>query len=151
MMVKDYYHECLQYEESILAHYIYHLLADGKLSLTDDLSKLDLNKADHEKVAELIQKNVLGIHRINIYSLKRNPHDFVFIFAHSPEEAVQFYAKTFGHRPLNCHEYPLEFEMMRGNEVVTFREMRKEFSSFPVVVGQYRRVGKGRSEPKGAC
>lgn len=141
MLVKDYYHECLQYEESTLSHYLYHLLAEGKLSLTDDLSKLDLNLADHQKVTELIRKNVLGIHRLNIYSLKMNPHDFYFIFAHTPEEATQFYEKTFQHKPKNCHEYPLEFEIMRGREVITFRELRKEFGSFPAVAGFYRRGG----------
>jgi hypothetical protein len=97
-------------------------------------------------VAELIRKNVLGIHRVNVYSLKRNPHDFVFIFAHSAEVAAQFYAETFGHRPLNCHEYPLDFEMVKGNEVVSFREMKKECSSFPAMVGFYRRVKLVRSE-----
>jgi hypothetical protein len=37
MMVKDLYQDCLQYEESTLAHYIYHLLAEGKVFLTDEL------------------------------------------------------------------------------------------------------------------
>ncbi|MBM6616975.1 hypothetical protein [Bacillus suaedaesalsae] len=142
MLVKDYYLDCLQYEEATLAHYIHHLLAESKLSLTDDVSKIDLNLADHEKVAELIQKNVLGVHRVNIYSLKINPQQFFFIFAQSPEEAIQFFADNFGQKPLNCVEYPLEFEILRGNEVVTFREMRREFSSFPALVGEYTRIKK---------
>lgn len=137
MLIQNLYQECLQYEESTLAHYIYHLLAEGKLSLTDPTSKLDFNQADHELVAELIQNNILGIHRINIYALKKTNREFVFIFAHSPQEAIQFYEKTFYHKPKNCHEYPLEFEIMRGNKAVSFRELRKEVRRFPCVVGCY--------------
>ena len=81
MFVKDVYQDCLRYEESSLAHYIHHLLAEKKISLDDDISKIDLNQADHQKVAEMIQNNVLGFHKIGIYSLKMNQKDFVFIFA----------------------------------------------------------------------
>ncbi|MFC4321333.1 hypothetical protein [Litchfieldia salsa] len=139
MLVKDVYHDCLISEESTLAHYIYHLLSDKKVSLHDDISQLDLNKADHQKVAEIIQQNVLGFHRINIYSLKMNPREFVFIFARNPEEATQFYVKTYQNQPMNCHEYPLDFEVVRGNGVISFREMRKEFVGFPVVGGFFGR------------
>ncbi|WP_225228645.1 hypothetical protein [Bacillus sp. PS06] len=69
MLVKDVYHDCLISEESTLAHYIYHLLSDKKVSLQDDISQLDLNKADHQKVAEMIEKNVLVFHRFNVYFL----------------------------------------------------------------------------------
>ncbi|WP_456276520.1 hypothetical protein [Bacillus sp. AK128] len=140
MMVQELYQASLEYEESAIAHYIYHLLAVGKLSLTDDASKVDLNQADHQIVKELIQQNLLGIKPINIYSMKKNSDVFVFIFAHSPAEAYEFYMKTFGANPLNCHEYSLELKMVRGKRGVTFREMRKEFSSFPAVVGYYRKV-----------
>jgi hypothetical protein len=139
MLVKDLYQDCLEYEESSLAHYIHHLLAQGKLSLMNDVSKIDLNQADHQKVKESIQDNLLGIEPVHIFSLKKNANHFVFIFAHSPKEAVAFFKTTFGFKPLNCHEYSLEFEMMRGKVSVTFREMRKEFSSFPAVVGYYRK------------
>ncbi|MBM7662785.1 hypothetical protein JOC85_003596 [Bacillus mesophilus] len=140
MLVKELYQDSLEYEESSLAHYIHHLLAEGKLSLTDDVSKVDLNQADYQKVKESIQNNLLGINPVHIFSLKKNADDFVFIFAHSPEEAVTFYTNKFGYRPINCHEYSLEFEMVRGKVSVTFREMRKEFSSFPAVAGYYRKM-----------
>ena len=60
MIVKDLYLDCFRYEESSLAHYIHHLLAEQKISLDDNISKIDLDQADHQKVAELIQNNVLG-------------------------------------------------------------------------------------------
>lgn len=71
--------------------------------------------------------------------MKVNPREFVFICAHSPEEATRFYVETYQHQPMNCHEYPLDFEVVRGNGVVSFREMRKEFVGFPVVGGVFRR------------
>ncbi|WP_160724998.1 hypothetical protein [Bacillus sp. USDA818B3_A] len=139
MLVKDLYLYSLQYEESSLAHYIYHLLAEKKISLDDDESQLDLGQANHQKVAEMIEKNVLGFHKIRVYSLKMRPKEFVFIFAINEQEAIQFYIKIFQQKPMNCHESLLDFDFTRGNGSVSFREMRKEFESFPAVAGYFRR------------
>ena len=139
MVVKDLYQDCFRFEESSLAYYIYHLLAEQKISLDDNISKIDLNQADHQKVAELIQTNVLGFHKICIYSLKMKQKDFVFIFATSKQEAIQFYTKTFHQNPLNCHEYSLDYQLARGNDVISFRDMRKEFLSFPAIAGYFKR------------
>jgi hypothetical protein len=139
VIVKDLYLDSIRYEESSLAHYIHHLLEEGRISLDDNISKIDFDQADHQKVAELIENNVLGFHKIGIYSLKMNQNDFVFIFAESEQKAIQFYTETFHHAPLNCHEYSLDFELVRGNGVISFREMRKEFISFPAIAGYFRR------------
>ncbi|MEH7354820.1 hypothetical protein V7150_14780 [Neobacillus drentensis] len=142
MIVEELYRDSLIYEESSLAHYLYHLLAERKISLNDNISKIDFEQADHQKVAELIQKNVLGIHKIGIYSLKMNQKDFIFIFAASEQEAIQFYTKTFHQTPLNCHEYSLDFQLSRGKEVISFRDMRKEFVRFPAIAGCFKREVK---------
>ena len=133
MLVKEAYHDSLRFQESLLAHYIHHLLAEKKISLDDDMSKINLEQADHQKVREMIQNNVLGIHKIGVYSLKMNQKDFVFIFAASQPKAIEFYTKTFHQVPLNCHEYPLDFQFARGNEVISFRDMRKECKSIPAI------------------
>ncbi|MEH7418639.1 hypothetical protein V7266_25585 [Neobacillus drentensis] len=140
MFVKDLYLDSLRYEESSLAHYIHHLLAERKISLEDNLSNLDLEEADHQKVAEMIENNVLGFHKVCIYSLKMKPKEFVFIFAKNKLEAIQFYTKTFQQMPMNCHESCLDFEFTRGNGVVSFREMRKEYESFPAIAGYFKRL-----------
>ncbi|MEH7482030.1 hypothetical protein V7157_13320 [Neobacillus drentensis] len=139
MVVKDLYMDCFRYEESSLAHCIYHLLAEQKISLDDDICKIDLEQADHQKVRELVQNNVLGIHKVGIYSLKMNQKDFVFIFAGSHKEAIQFYTETFHQNPLNCHDYSLDYQLARGNDVISFRDMRKEFRSFPAIAGYFKR------------
>ncbi|PMC33915.1 hypothetical protein CJ195_26215 [Bacillus sp. UMB0899] len=135
MIVKDLYLESIRSEESSLAHYIYHLLEERKISLDDDKSKIDFEQADHQKVAELIEKNILGFHKVRIFALKMSQNHFVFIFAENQEKAVQFYSKTFHQAPLTCQEYTLDFQLTRGNGAITFREMRKEFESFPVIAG----------------
>jgi hypothetical protein len=139
MLVKDLYLEAITLEASSLAHYIYHLLVEQKISLEDDAKQIDLKQADQQKVAEMIDNNFLGFHNVNIYSLKRSDNDFVFIFARSPLEAIEFFSKTFRQRPMNCHEYCLDFELARGNGVISFREMKKEFERFPAVAGVFRR------------
>ncbi|GHH99817.1 hypothetical protein [Neobacillus kokaensis] len=137
MLVKELYLDSIHFEESSLAHYIYYLLAEKKVSLDDNVSKLDFDQADHQKVTEMIQNNVLGFHKVDIYSLKRNRGNFVFIFAGSKQEAVQFYTETFLQPPLNCHEYSLDYQLMRGKEVISFRDMRREYENFPAVAGYF--------------
>jgi hypothetical protein len=139
MLVKDMYQDCFLFDESSLGHYIHHLLVERKISLEDDSSKIDLNQADHQKVADMIKNNELGIHKVGIYSLKMNQKAFAFIYASSQEEAIQFCTKLFHKTPLNCHEYPLEFELTKGNSVISFRNMKKEFESFPAIARCYMR------------
>lgn len=139
MIVNDLYMDCFLYEESALAHYIHHLLTEKKITLDDLESQLDFEQADHQKVAEMIENNVLGIHKVCVFSLKMKPKEFVFIFAENPEEAIQFYIKTFQQQPMNCHEYLLDFEIIRGNGSISFREMRKEFESVPAIAGYFKR------------
>ncbi|MFJ7728519.1 hypothetical protein ACIQXV_20525 [Neobacillus sp. NPDC097160] len=141
MIVEEMYRDSLIFEESSLAHYLYHLLAERKISLADNISKIDFDQADHQKVAELIQNNVLGFHKIGIYSLKINQKDFIFIFAASEHEAIQLYSRTFHQTPLNCYEYSLDFQLSRGKGVISFRDMRKEFERFPAIAGCFKRVG----------
>lgn len=135
MIVKDLYLNSIRLEESSLSHYLYHLLEEKKISLEDDISKIDFEQADHQKVAKLIENNVLGFYKIKIYSLKMNQSDFVFIFAASQQQAIQFFTETFHQSPLNCHEYSLDFKLTRGNRDISFRQMRKEYPSFPAVAG----------------
>lgn len=99
-----------------------------------------LNQANHQKVAQMIHNNFLGFHRINIYSLKMNQMNFVFIFAGSEEEAIQYYVQTFHQSPLNCHEYLLDFQLIRGKEVISFRDMRKDIESFPAIAGYFMKL-----------
>lgn len=139
MLVKDLYLDAITLEQSSLAHYLYHLLAEGIISADDPIESLNLDQADHQKVAEMIQTNLLGFHKVGIYSLKRNAKEFVFIFAHNKQEAIEFYTETFQQSPLNCHEYSLDFELARGKGVISFRDMRKEYERFPVIAGFFTR------------
>jgi hypothetical protein len=140
MLVKDAYFDSLRFQESALAHYIHHLLGEMKISLDDDMSKIDFQQADHQKVREMIQNNVLGIHKYRVYSLKMNQKDFVFIYAASEREAIQFYTKSFHQTPLNCHEYSLDFQLTRGNDVISFRDMKKEFEYLPAIAGYFNKT-----------
>jgi hypothetical protein len=139
MLVKDVYLESLRYEETSLAHCIHHLLEEKKISLEDDMTQIDLEQVDPQKVAEMIRNNVLGFRKLNIYSLKRSKNEYVFIFATRQQEAIQLYTDTYHQLPLNCLEFLLDFQLIRGNEIISFRDMRKEFMSFPAVVGCYRK------------
>ncbi|MFD2212346.1 hypothetical protein [Metabacillus endolithicus] len=139
MNVKEYFEEVVKLEESSLAHYLFHLLQEKKISSNDDVSKIDLNQANHQIVEEMIQKNLLYFRKVHIYSLKQNKNDFVFIFARSKEDAIQHYRETYFHSPLNCIETSLENDFYRGNGRISFRDMKKEFSIFPAIAGSYSR------------
>lgn len=140
MLVKELYLDSLLNEESALAHLIHHLLSERKVSLEDDISMLDKAQVDREKVAEMIHRNVLGFRKIHMYSLKMSKTTFVFIFAANKQEAIQYFSKTFHQRPLNCCEYLLEYEFARGNEITTFREMKRDHEKFPTIAGYYEKI-----------
>jgi hypothetical protein len=59
-----------------LANYLCCLLAELEISLNDTIIQIDLEKANHQQVEELIQNNHLGIRKMGIFSLKRNAKDF---------------------------------------------------------------------------
>ncbi|OIK11924.1 hypothetical protein BIV60_17215 [Bacillus sp. MUM 116] len=141
MIVEELYQDCFRFNESSLAHCIYHLLGEGKISLKDDISNIHLNQVDQQKVAELIQNNFLGIHKMCVYSLKMSQKGFVFIFARSGQEAIDFYTKTLHQTPLNCYEYSLDFQLVRGKAVISFRDMKKDINSFPAIAGYFKREG----------
>jgi len=137
MRVKDLFHLSITYEESALAHYIYHLLEEEKITLEDDAEKLDFAKADHTKVAEMIENNLLGFHHIHLFALSATKGKYFFIFARNEEEAIRHFTKTFQRKPRTCKRVLLDHEVMRGNEVVTFRTLRKEYTKFPVIIGKF--------------
>ncbi|NMD71274.1 hypothetical protein HHO41_13300 [Bacillus sp. DNRA2] len=140
MVVRELYFDSILYEESTLAHCIYHLLIEKKITLEDDIAKLNMQEADNQIVAELTNNNVLGIVRkAGIFSLKMDQQNFVFIFAKSDSEAIRFYTEMFDKAPLNCHEYSLDFQLTRGRELISFREMRKEFERFPAIAGYFKK------------
>jgi hypothetical protein len=137
MTIKELYLDALKNEATALVYCIYYLLMEKKISLYEPIGKLDLKQVDNDKVAKLVEENVLGIEKIGIYSLQMHEDRFVYIFAKSEQEAIAHYIKTYQISPLNCTEHSLDMEMIRGKKVITFRELKKEYDQFPVVVGYY--------------
>jgi hypothetical protein len=63
----------------------------------------------------------------------------VFVLAKDPQQAVSFIRNKWKIPPRNCQEYSLDFTIMRGKEFVSFRDMKKDFLSFPAIIGVYQR------------
>ena len=139
MLIKELYTLSLLYEEMVLAHYIYYLLGEGKISLEDDVENLNFNDAEQDIVDALIENNVLGFQKIRIFSLKRKPNQFAFIFARDRNSAIKHFIDIFHQKPLNCVEILLDYEILRGNEIISFRELKHEYTEFPAFVGIYER------------
>lgn len=140
MTIKQLYEDAIKYEESFLAHYIFYLIRKGKIALNDDVSVLEHHNDYSDEFLQMWQKNQLGFCQIKVYSLKQNDKKFVFIFAENKKEAILHYRLTYSKNPLNCHELSLDNQMVIGHRVMTFRRLKKEFKSFPVVVGEYERT-----------
>jgi hypothetical protein len=65
----------------------------------DDVFKIDLTQANHQSVAEMIQKNLLGLLKIGIYSLKLNQNDL----------SMKFY-QNYANLRLLCNEGVISYE-----------------------------------------
>lgn len=137
MTVKELYEYSISNEVSTLAHYIIHLFQEKKVTSQDDITKIDFEQADHEKVEAIIKNNELGIYKLRIYCLKMNEQDYAYIFARNSKEAIQHFSKTYHQLPVYCKELELDTEFVRGKETISFRDMRKEYSSFPALVLEF--------------
>lgn len=137
--IKKLYEKALKYEHSSLAHYIAHLIREGKISLDDDEAALDLTQADHSIVRASIERNDLCFSLIKVFSLKHSDMKFAFIYARNQQEAIDYFKKIFKSVPKNCHEYPMDFVIEKGNRFVSFRDLKRECAQFPTFIGYYER------------
>jgi hypothetical protein len=133
--IKEMYEECISSGYPFMAHALYYLLCEGMISPDDSPDAIDSEVLDYNAVSTLEAQNYLGLNVIRPYSLKVTPNEFIFVFAKDKTEAISFIKKKYALMPLNCHEYPLDFSLMRGNAFITFREIKKEFSMFPALIG----------------
>lgn len=120
MTVNELYEYSIAYEVSTLAHYIFHLFQEKKISSQDDITKIDFEQADHEKVEAMIKNNELGIYKLRIYGLKINKQDYVYIFARNSNEAIQLFIETYRQLPGYCQETLLDTEFVRGKEILGY-------------------------------
>ena len=137
--VQEFFETCIEYEYTGLAHCLLYMLREGRAKPDDRVDQLDFESVDKEKIDQMERKNLLGFNLIKVFSLKIDKDLFVFVFAKTKEEAIEFVRKKLRKKPLNCHEYWLGHELQRGNEVISFRDMRKEHTSFPAIAGFFKR------------
>ena len=135
MTIKEFYMDCLRYEEYILVYYIQYLLKEKKNTLDDDLEALDFNKADHKKVRDLIHSNPLGFKKIDLFELSIDRQDSVFIFAANEEDSINLFKRIFQRMPLKVDHWPLDLEVEIGNRIMSFRDLKKYYNHFPVFLG----------------
>ncbi|MBE4909214.1 hypothetical protein IMZ08_14200 [Bacillus luteolus] len=94
MTVKEVYEYFLKHQVKTMAHCFFHLVQENKISLQDEFSPDDFDKVNKAKVKEMIDNNILGIYEINVYGLKMNEQDYVYIFARNSIEAIQFFIES---------------------------------------------------------
>lgn len=137
--IRELFEEAVQNDYSYTAHSLYYLLREGLVSPNDSHTVLDYVQVDTHLVGEWTVQNYLCISVEKVYALKLTDDEFVFVFAKNPKQAVDFIQKSWKLVPRNCHEYPLDCSIIRGNEFVSFRELKKDYLSFPAVIGVYRK------------
>lgn len=136
---RELFEESAKYEYTRLAHCLFYMFQEGLAKPDDRVDTLNFDAVDQKKVDEMSEKNILGINHIKVFSLKIDKDLFLFVFARDEQEAKKFVSSKLQRKPLNCHEYWLGYEMQRGNEVISFRDMRKEHTSFPAIAGFFKR------------
>lgn len=135
--VREQYQYYIEHDHSYMAHLLHHLMKEGHISQEEDCKKTDYSKADEVKVNEMVEENYLYFNPIKVFSLKVDDYLFAFVFAKNAEEAMEFTKSKLKENPRNCHEYLLDIEMERGERALTFRDMKKEYDSFPALAGYF--------------
>lgn len=137
--VKELFDDAVKCENSILAHYIFFLLQEGKLQLDERVSRLDLYAAESYEFLNTWKNNLLGFDNMKIFSLKQSKDIFIFIFAENTRDARYLYWQEYGQEPINCIELTLDELMDYGNRFMTFRDIKKEMRSFPCIMGYLKK------------
>lgn len=138
--IKALFKEAIHYEECVLAHYIFCLVQEGRITWRDERSILTKVQPNQDRLADMIRNNFLGICQIHMYALKVKKGKWYFIYAKSPEEAKRHLWITTGSKSLNCHEVPADQRVSIDNRCLTFREWKKEQSEFPCLVGCFEKI-----------
>ena len=136
--VKNLLDDAMKYEMKGLVYCILYALRKKYIQPNDpeeNFFNTRFADTDNEQIARLIESNPLRLDIIKIYSLKMDKRKFAMIYARSREEAIQYYQELFHKKPLNCHEILLDHEILLGKKPVSFREMRKQFNTFPAYAG----------------
>ena len=136
--VKNLLDDAMKYEMKSLVYCILYALRKKNIQPNDPEEKFFNTRfadTENEQIARLIESNPLRLDIIKIYSLKMDKRKFAMIYARSREEAIQYYQELFHKKPLNCHEILLDHEILLGKKPVSFREMRKQFNTFPAYAG----------------
>jgi len=137
--IKELFEMAVQNNYSFTAHSLYYLLREGLVSPNDDHTVLHHIQVDTELVGEWTDQNYLCISVEKVYSLKISSNEFVFVYAKNPNQAACFVKHSLNVIPRNCHEYSLDFSIVRGNEFVSFRELKKNLYSSPALIGIYQK------------
>ena len=137
--IKELFDECIQNDYLFIAHTLYYLLLEGLVSPDSRHTILDQVEFDVDLVGEWTKQNYLRIQIEKVYSLKISDDEFVFVFARDAQTATAYIKNNWKIHARNCHEYSLDFTIIRGEECISFRNMKKDFLSFPAVIGLYER------------
>lgn len=140
--VKNLLDDAMRYEMKSLVYCILYAIKKKYIQPNDpeeNFYATKFTKTDNHEIAKLIEQNPLKLEFVKIYSLKMDKCKFAMIYAQSKEEAIEHYKKIFNRTPLNCHEFLLDYEIMQGNKPISYREMRKQFNSFPAYAGYMER------------
>ncbi|QOR67122.1 hypothetical protein IM538_02920 [Cytobacillus suaedae] len=117
MTVKEVLEYFYKHHVKTMAHCIYHLVQENKISLYDEFSPDDFDKVNQAKVKDMIDKNILGIYEINVYGLMMDEQDFVYIYARNSKEATQFFIETYYQPPVYCKKSKLVLSLLEGKRL----------------------------------
>lgn len=120
-----------------MAHALHYLVKNKLVKLSDDSDSIDWNKVDLAEVDRMEKENSLGFNPVKVYSLKVEENLFAFVFAKDELEAINFTKNKLNENPSNCIEYMMDVEMEKGNRILSFRDMKKEYQSFPELAGYF--------------
>ncbi|MCR2823303.1 hypothetical protein [Lederbergia panacisoli] len=135
--VKRLFEDAIRYEESFLAHYIYCLLKEEKITLEDDDSILSEVQPDSAKLVKMVKENHLGFCQVKMFALKARNTPWIFIFAKNLEEAEKLLLRETGQRPLRCREIIPDQVVYVNNRFFNFHDLKKQQSKFPCLVGYH--------------
>lgn len=137
--------DCIEFEESEIAHDLIYLLEKGYVNYDSPISNIDWNKVDRNITNEYIKNNILAINIVDLYSClvydDNTSSKWLMVFAESLESARGYCLSKLGY-------IPKIIKMPKEKEFVSFWipeqrcykslwQIKRESFAFPCEVFEY--------------
>lgn len=140
MTVNEFLEGSIEMNMNLSAHTIYWALIKGLVNGTDNAEKMFEIEIDEKEIAQMTERNILGIEQIKLYVISTKKKDlYAFYFATDGLAARSLHQSLFGDDVSNISNgsrlWGKTMHFAKHDIETSFFDYRKQFIQFPAYIG----------------